>query len=95
MQTVPELGTLASSTMEEWPPIPSQTICWQLPGVCAGLVVVGVLAGAYTVVQALFAHEGWPQSSVFPGQSPSATHWTQLPWAQPGVDALHAVPAWN
>jgi hypothetical protein len=73
------VGGSFGSTAFWVPPLPSHWTWWQSPGVCAGVVVVGVPFAAWAVPQRLFVHAGCWQSVVVPGQSVSAAHSTQLP----------------
>jgi hypothetical protein len=89
-------GTLALSVTVMVPPLPSQTICRQSPGICAGFVVVAVPDAVNTGAQRLCALQpGCWQSLVMlvPEHSLSCVHCEQVPAAsqKPGLVPSHVL----
>jgi hypothetical protein len=78
-QSLGNVGRSASSATIMVPPLPSHTIFWQSPAICAGFVVVAVPAAVFVVVQLPLAHVGCWQSLMRPGHSLSLSHWSQWP----------------
>jgi hypothetical protein len=87
VQSLVAAGTSVVSVTVVVPPMPSQTICWQSPGIW---MESAVPMGANAVLQTPFVQEGCSQSVVAPG------HWLATEHAPPLVlvdaeDVLEAV----